>query len=106
MQDTGDLTAHSPRHLDQEFYQDPHGLYERLREEGPVRPVVMPDGRSGWLVTAYDDARALLADPRLRKEAGGLVKLLPPAWKGRSSRRCWRTCSSPTRPITPGFAAW
>jgi cytochrome P450 len=82
MQDTGDLMAYPPRQLDQEFYQDPHGLYERLGEEGPVRPVVMPDGRPGWLVTTYDDARALLADPRLRKEAGGLVKLLPPGLEG------------------------
>ena len=41
MQDTGDLMAYPPRQLDQEFYQDPHGLYERLGEEGPVRPVVL-----------------------------------------------------------------
>jgi cytochrome P450 len=47
------------RQLDQEFYQGPHALYDRLREEGPVRRVVMPDGRPGWLVTAYDDAPGL-----------------------------------------------
>jgi cytochrome P450 len=82
MQDTGDVTAPPPRQLDEEFYQDPHALYERLREEGPVRPVVPPDGRPGWLVTNYDEARALLADPRLSKEAGGLVKLLPPGLEG------------------------
>jgi cytochrome P450 len=82
MQESGDLTAHPPRQLDQEFYQDPHALYERLAEEGPVRRVVMPDGRPGWLVTTYDDARAMLADPRLSKEVAGLVKLIPPGLEG------------------------
>ena len=82
MPESLDLTTYPPRQLGPEFYQDPHALYEQLREEGPVRRVVMPDGRPGWLVTDYDDARALLADPRLSKEAAGLVQLLPPGLEG------------------------
>jgi cytochrome P450 len=71
-----------PVPLDQAFYREPHEIYRRLRKEGPVRPVTMPDGRPGWLVTSYADARALLADPRLSKEAGGIAKVLPAGLEG------------------------
>jgi cytochrome P450 len=33
-------------------------------ELGPVRPILMAGGRRGWLVTGYEEARAVLADPR------------------------------------------
>lgn len=57
-------------------------MYARLREAGPARPVTMPDGRPGWLVTSYGDARALLADPRLSKDAKGVAGVLPPGLEG------------------------
>ncbi|WP_152363587.1 cytochrome P450 [Microlunatus speluncae] len=33
-------------------------------ELGPVRPILMAGGRRGWLVTGYEEARTVLADPR------------------------------------------
>ena len=82
MPGTGDVPAGTPVRLDQEFYQDPRAVYARLSGGGPARPVTMPDGRPGWLVTSYSDARALLADPRLSKDASGVAKVLPPGLEG------------------------
>ena len=50
--------------------------FARMREEGPVTPVMMPEGNRAWLVTRYADVRAALADPRLYKDWVG--KLTPP----------------------------
>jgi cytochrome P450 len=47
------------------FHDDPHPFYARWRQTGPVRPVVLPGGFGGWLVTSYEDARQALTDPRL-----------------------------------------
>jgi cytochrome P450 len=44
---------------------DPYALYERLREDAPVRRITGPDGQPAWIVTRYDDVRQALADPRL-----------------------------------------
>jgi cytochrome P450 len=66
-----------PIRLDEELVQDPHAVYRRLRRAGPVRPVIMPGGVQGWLVTSYEDARTLLADARLSKDIVQGVKLLP-----------------------------
>ncbi|GHF06994.1 cytochrome P450 [Amycolatopsis deserti] len=58
-----------PIRLDDDIIQDPHALYRALREEGPVRPAIMPRGLRVWLVSGYAEAKALLADPRLSKDA-------------------------------------
>jgi cytochrome P450 len=47
------------------FHNDPHPFYAQWRRTGPVRPVVLPGGFGGWLVTSYEDARQALTDPRL-----------------------------------------
>jgi cytochrome P450 len=44
---------------------DPPQLYAWLREERPVIAVELPTGQQAWLVTRYDDVRAILADPRV-----------------------------------------
>jgi cytochrome P450 len=44
---------------------DPHGVFARMREAGPVHPIVAPDGSAAWLVTRYADVQAGLGDPRL-----------------------------------------
>ncbi|MFQ3558646.1 cytochrome P450 [Streptomyces gramineus] len=52
---------------------DPHTVYARLRERGPVHRVrwPLPDAcHETWLVVGYEQARAALADPRLVKDTG------------------------------------
>jgi len=51
--------------FDQEFFQDPYPTYARLRSEGPVHRIALPDGSPVWLVTRERDVRAGLTDPRL-----------------------------------------
>ncbi|WP_214411199.1 cytochrome P450 [Sphaerisporangium fuscum] len=51
----------------------PYGLppdLSRLREEEPITRVRLWDGSTPWLVTRYDDVRAVLADPRFSADAG------------------------------------
>ncbi|MEU2551493.1 cytochrome P450 [Streptomyces sp. NPDC013313] len=53
------------------FRRDPHPVYARLREQGPVHRVRFAGADSGrlvWLVVGYEEARAALADPRLAKD--------------------------------------
>jgi cytochrome P450 PksS len=58
---TLDIT--SPR-----FKANPYPLYKRLRNETPVCPTRLPDGRVAWLVARYDDAAVVLKDPRFAKD--------------------------------------
>src|SRR5580704_984545 len=58
-------------HLGAEYFQDPYSVHARLRAQRPVSPVIMPGGTPVWLVTGYAEARAALADPRLRKNMPG-----------------------------------
>ncbi|MFF5532370.1 cytochrome P450 [Streptomyces cinerochromogenes] len=51
--------------------RDPHPVYARLREQGPVHRVRLatPGGPwETWLVVGYEEARAALADARLAKD--------------------------------------
>ncbi|MES9525054.1 cytochrome P450 family protein [Streptomyces capoamus] len=51
--------------------RDPHPVYARLREQGPVHRVRLgtPGGAwETWLVVGYEEARAALADQRLAKD--------------------------------------
>ncbi|MFE2071252.1 cytochrome P450 family protein [Streptomyces misionensis] len=53
------------------FRRDPHPVYARLREAGPVHRVRPPGADASyetWLVVGYEEARAALADPRLAKD--------------------------------------
>jgi cytochrome P450 len=58
-------------YLGADYFQDPHSVHARLRAQRPVVPVIMPGGTPVWLVTGYPEARAALADPRLRKRMPG-----------------------------------
>ncbi|GAA5016402.1 cytochrome P450 family protein [Streptomyces siamensis] len=49
------------------YKADPYPLYERMREAGPVHPVLFPSGVQAWLVTGYAAAHAALNDDRLGK---------------------------------------
>jgi len=57
--------------LGADYFQDPHSVHARLQAQRPVSPVIMPGGTPAWLVTGYAEARAALADPRLRKTMPG-----------------------------------
>ncbi|MBP2476604.1 cytochrome P450 [Crossiella equi] len=53
---------------------EPFALLDELREGGPVVPVAFPDGMDRWVVTRYEDARAVLADDgRFRSDLTGAV---------------------------------
>jgi cytochrome P450 len=42
----------------------PPEQYAQLREQSPISKVKLPDGKEAWLVTRYDDVRAVLGDNR------------------------------------------
>lgn len=44
---------------------DPPPAYSWLRENQPVVRVLLASGQPAWLVTAYDDVRSILSDPRV-----------------------------------------
>ena len=70
--------APAAKQLGADYFQDPLAYFRRMREEGPVTPVVLPHGERAWLVTRYADVRSALADPRLHKDWAG--KLTSPDW--------------------------
>lgn len=49
---------------------DPPPEYTTYREHGTGTRVVLPSGRTAWLVTRYEDARAALRDPALSSNSG------------------------------------
>ncbi|MBF6327564.1 cytochrome P450 family protein [Nocardia transvalensis] len=59
--------ATEPVELTDDFYLEPHLVYERLRSRGPVHYVRFPDSSTGWLVTDYEVAKAAFADPTISK---------------------------------------
>ncbi|MFF4600910.1 cytochrome P450 family protein [Amycolatopsis sp. CA-161197] len=62
--------------IDDEFMQHTHETLGRLHQQGAVCPIRMPRGTPSYLVTGYDEARALLADPRLSKDNRGAYDLM------------------------------
>ncbi|WP_231626730.1 cytochrome P450 family protein [Streptomyces apocyni] len=49
---------------DADFARDPYPYYARLRAQGPAVRTPLSNGTHAWLVTGYQAARAVLADPR------------------------------------------
>jgi cytochrome P450 len=54
--------------MDAGFKADPYPSYAELRSTAPVHRVSVPDGRSVWLITRYDDVLAILKDQRFVKD--------------------------------------
>lgn len=48
-----------------------HAIYDAYTAAGPVHRITLPSGAPGWLVTGYEAARELLADPRVVKGGPG-----------------------------------
>lgn len=49
---------------------DPAPALTDLQRDGRITKVRLADGQTPWLITRYEDQRALLADPRMSSEAG------------------------------------
>ncbi|MGM1049543.1 MAG: cytochrome P450 family protein [Bacillota bacterium] len=61
--------SESPKNLfTNEFTQNPYPVYEKLRKSDPLLNLMFPDGSYGWLVSSYEDAVAVLKDPRFIKD--------------------------------------
>ena len=50
-----------------EHKTDPYPFYARLRADHPVHPLKLPDKRTIWLITRYDDVATVLKDERFVK---------------------------------------
>jgi cytochrome P450 len=55
-----------------EFFQDPQSFQAALRADAPARPVVTPNGFRVWIVSRYEEGRAVLADPTVHKNGAGM----------------------------------
>ncbi|MEV6606402.1 cytochrome P450 [Kutzneria sp. NPDC051319] len=55
-----------------EFFQDPQSFQAELRAEAPAREVITPNGFRVWVVSRYDEAKAVLADPTVQKNSAGM----------------------------------
>jgi cytochrome P450 len=59
---------------------DPPGGYAELRRDRPISRLAFPDGKVGWLLTRYEDVRAVLEDVRFssdRRHASSPVRAFP-----------------------------
>ena len=54
--------------FDATFKADPYPTYSELRSTAPVHRTTLPDGRSVWLVTRYEDVLAIFKDERFVKD--------------------------------------
>lgn len=53
------------------YYQDPYPTFDWLRDNSPVHQFQFPVGNVRmWIITRYDDVRAVLGDPRFSSEGG------------------------------------
>lgn len=51
-----------------DFTRDPYPAYAKLRQSDPVAKVMLPNGQTGWLISTFEDAAAVLKDPRFIKD--------------------------------------
>ncbi|MFF9428408.1 cytochrome P450 [Streptomyces sp. NPDC014746] len=54
-----------PQPFDAASLQDPYATYARLRDQGAVHRIALPDASTAWLVVKESNVRAGLTDPRL-----------------------------------------
>ena len=58
-----------------DFMQNPYELLAKFREWGPAHEIVFAHGAKVWLVTRYDEVRALVNDPRVSKDGRRMNEL-------------------------------
>jgi cytochrome P450 len=58
-----------------DFMQNPYDILQAFREKGPVHEVVFAHGARVWLVTRYEEIRALVSDPRVSKDGRRMNEL-------------------------------
>src|SRR5215510_5173434 len=58
-----------------DFMQSPYEILQAFREKGPVHEVVFAHGAKVWLVTRYEEIRALVSDPRVSKDGRRMNEL-------------------------------
>lgn len=54
--------------LDENFFDDLWTTYNKLREQGPIHRILLPNGLAAWLVIDYELGKQVLADTRLSKD--------------------------------------
>ncbi|WP_285751553.1 cytochrome P450 [Lentzea sp. NBRC 105346] len=64
--------------LGPEFLRDPYPTYAQLRAHAPVFPTITPNGMKIWVVSRYEDAKVVLADPRFSKSVRDAAHLFDP----------------------------
>jgi cytochrome P450 len=64
--------------------RNPYPLYHRLRELAPVH---RSDTARGWLITRYDDCKAILRDPRMEKRYDEALDARSSHWRERPALR-------------------
>lgn len=72
------MEAGSPPPIDQvppDFMQSPYEILASLRDRGAVHEVTFAHGANVWLVTRYDEIRALVSDPRVSKDGRRMNEL-------------------------------
>jgi cytochrome P450 len=62
------VTPPATERLGEDYFQDPQGVFARLRASTPVTPVITAEGGRAWFITRYEDVRAALSDPRFAKD--------------------------------------
>jgi cytochrome P450 len=64
----GSNTIVAPDLASPRFKTNPYPFYARLRAEAPVWPTTLPDKRTAWLVTRYEDVVRVLKDDTFAKD--------------------------------------
>lgn len=59
-----------------QYFDNVHEVFSRLRTEQPVVRAVMPDGLPVWVITGYAETRAALNDPRLSKNRERMIEIV------------------------------
>src|ERR687897_229665 len=68
MNGIGSNTIVAPDLASPRFKADPYPFYARLRAEAPVWRTTLPDRRTAWLVTRYEDVARVLRDDAFAKD--------------------------------------